>query len=168
MANTTKKTVTESVEELNLDAKVTVRNIAGWTVGFARIADGYGDVTITPNGSTRLSRNEIISQVQSGNRLFTGVDGKGSHATLIIEDKATRIEVDFETESEEQVLFSDDKVKRLFELKTQNTFENHFVNEIKTRAEKYAAMQTIKKSQLNDYAKIRFVEKYTGYKLENI
>lgn len=168
MANTTKKTVAESVEELNLDAKVTVRNIAGWTVGFARIADGYGDVTITPNGSTRLSRNEIISQVQSGNRLFTGVDGKGSHATLIIEDKVTRIEVDFETESEEQVLFSDDKVKRLFELKTQNTFENHFVNEIKTRAEKYAAMQTIKKSQLNDYAKIRFVEKYTGYKLENI
>ena len=71
MANTTKKTVAESVEELNLDAKVTVRNIAGWTVGFARIADGYGDVTITPNGSTRLSRNEIISQVQSGNRLFT-------------------------------------------------------------------------------------------------
>ena len=59
-------------------------------------------------------------------------------------------------------------MKRLFELKTQNTFENHFVNEIKTRAEKYAAMQTIKKSQLNDYAKIRFVEKYTGYKLENI
>ena len=164
---TTKKTVTETVEELNLDAKVTVRNIAGWTVGFKRIADGYGDITITPNGSTRLSRNEIISQIQDGNRLFIGIDGKGSHATLIIEDKATRMEVDFETDANEQVLFSDDKVKLLFD-KTQNVFEKHFVNEIKTRAEKYAAMQTIKKLKLNDYAKIRFAEKYTGYKLENI
>lgn len=164
---TTKKSVTESVEELNLDTKVTVRNIAGWTVGFKRIADGYGDVTITPNGSTRLSRNEIISQIQDGNRLFIGIDEKGSHATLIIEDKATRMEVDFETDTNEQVLFSDDKVKSLFD-KTQNVFEKHFINEIKTRAEKYAAMQTIKKLKLNDYAKIRFAEKYTGYKLENI
>ena len=164
---TTKKSVTESVEELNLDTKVTVRNIAGWTVGFKRIADGYVDVTITPNGSTRLSRNEIISQIQDGNRLFIGIDEKGSHATLIIDDKATRMEVDFETDANEQVLFSDDKVKSLFD-KTQNVFEKHFVNEIKTRAEKYAAMQTIKKLKLNDYAKIRFAEKYTGYKLENI
>lgn len=155
------------VGELNLDTKVTVRNIAGWTVGFSRIADGYGDVTITPNGSTRLSRNEIISQIQNGNKLFLGTDEHGSHATLIIEDKPTRMEVDFETETTTQNIFSEKKISDLFN-ERQTSFETKLVNEIRTRAEKYAAMVTIKKLKLNDYSKIRFVERYTGYKLEAI
>ena len=83
-------------EELNLETKVTVKSIADWTVGFARRADGYGDITIAPKGSVRLSRNEIITQVQNGNKLFAGIDGVGSHPTLIIEDAPTRIEVGFE------------------------------------------------------------------------
>ena len=52
-------------KELNLEQKVTVRSIAGWTTGFARRADGIGDITIAPNGSIRLSRNEIIPQTLS-------------------------------------------------------------------------------------------------------
>lgn len=158
----------EIVKKLDLDEKVTIKSIAGWTVGFSRISDGFGDVTIAPNGSTRLSRNEIISQIQNDNKLFTGIDGKGSHATLIIDDKPTRIEVDFETDNTEQNLFSEEKIKKLFNYKRQKDFENSFVKEIKTRAEKFASMQAIKKLQLNDYNKIRFVEKYTGYRLENI
>ena len=103
-------TTPEIHEELNLDAKVTVKSIAGWNTGFARKVEGIGDVNIAPNGSVRLSRNEIIGQVQSGNKLFTGVDGVGSHATLYIDDKATRIEVEFENENTTQNVFSDSKV----------------------------------------------------------
>ena len=103
-------------EELNLDTKVTVKSIADWTVGFARRADGYGDITISPKGSIRLSRNEIITQVQNGNKLFTGLDGKGSHATLIIEDSPTRIEVGFEDGVEnKQKVFSDELVRNIGE-----------------------------------------------------
>ena len=72
---------------LNLEEKVTVKNIAGWSVGFARLADMRGDVVIPAEGTVRLSRNEIIMQTQNGNRLFTGTDTRGSHATLFIEDK---------------------------------------------------------------------------------
>lgn len=156
----------DNKEELKLDQKVTVRSIAGWNVGFARI-EGFGDLTIAPFGTTRLSRSEIIAQVQNGNRLFTGTDGFGSHPTLIIEDTSTRVELDFESEdgSKKQLAFSDEKMKSLFALKTFNAFKKNFQEAIYTRAEKYAAITAIQRLKLNDYDKIRFVENYTGYKL---
>lgn len=155
-----------NTEELNLEQKVTVRNIAGWSVGFARI-ESIGDVLITPNGTIRLSRGEIISQINMGNRLFTGTDNRGSHATLIIEDKPTRVEVDFESEddSHPQHFYNDEIAKRLFAF-NQNRFEDELPNYIQTRAEKYAIIQSIKKLGLNDYMKIRYIENYTGYKVQ--
>ena len=154
-------------EELNLEQKVTVKNIAGWPVGFARI-DGVGDVSITAEGSTRLSRNEIISQVQNGNRLFIGIDGKGSHATIFIDDAPTRKEVGFDSEdgTEEQIVFTDALVTKVFSIKTKASFEKGFTEAFKTRAEKFAVIQAIKRLKINDYSKIRFAEDYTGYKVQ--
>ena len=159
---------TNKREELNLDTRVTVKSIAGWNVGFARVADGVGDVNITPNGSTRLSRNEIIAQVQNGNKLFLGVDNMGSHATIYIDDEPTRVYLDFDSEdgSRKQEVFTDAKMKSLFEIKTAKSFEAKFQAAICTRAEKYAAIQAIKRLGLNDFNKIRFVENYTGYRVE--
>lgn len=152
-------------EELNLETKVTVKNIAGWTVGFARRADGYGDITISPKGSVRLSRNEIITQVQNGNKLFSGTDGVGSHATLIIDDIPTRVEVGFGNKNSAQKVFSDSLIQELFCLKSTEEFEMKFKESICTRAEKYAAIDAIKRLGINDYSKIRFAENYTGYRL---
>lgn len=73
-------------ENLNLDAKVTVKNLAGWDVTFARLHDGFGDIVIVANGQQRLSRNEVIAQVNNSNKLFTGSDTVGSHATVYIDD----------------------------------------------------------------------------------
>lgn len=152
--------------ELNLDQKVTVRNIAGWNVTFSRI-NGIGDVIITADGSTKLSRNEIISQIQNGNRLFTGRYGDGSHPTLVVDDEATRKEVDFEDENgKKQIVFSDSVVTKLFALKNNETFKKNFKESIQTRAEKYAVIQAIKRLKINDYSKIRFVEDYTGFKIQ--
>ena len=153
-------------EELNLDQKVTVKSIAGWPTSFIR-RDGIGDIEIAPNGSTRLSRNEIISQVQNSNKLFNGIDGKGSHATLYIDDAPTRKEVDFDSVDGErkQVMLNDETVKKLFSLKTQATFEKNLKEVVKTRAEKYAIIQTIRRLGINDYKKILFTEKHTGFKV---
>lgn len=153
-------------EELNLDVKVTVKNIADWNVGFARRADGYGDVSIAPKGSARLSRNEIIAQVQSGNKLFNGTDGFGSHATLYIDDEPTRREVGFETDENKQNMFFNINIKELFSVKKQEDFETKFASLIYTRAEKCAIMEAMKKANVNDFAKIRFAEQHTGYKFQ--
>lgn len=155
-------------ETLNLEEKVTVRNIAGWTVGFSRLSDMRGDVSIPAEGTARLSRNEIIMQTQNGNRLFTGTDTRGSHATIYVEDKATRIEVDFESEDGKvkQDILSDEKVKNLFSLKTDKSFEENLKKSVVTRAEKYALMKIIKRLKFDNYSKMKIVENYTGYKFE--
>lgn len=155
-------------KELNLEQKVTIKSIAGWTTGFARRADGIGDITIAPNGSVRLSRNEIITQVQNGNKLLSGVDGLGSHATLIIDDAPTRVECGFESEdgkTKKQLVFSEEEMTRIFSLKTQAAFERAFKEAICTRAEKYAVIEFLKQGKINDYQKIRFAENYTGFRL---
>ena len=165
---TTTTAASAEPKELNLDTKVTVKNIAGWNVGFARIADGAtGDVNITRGGTARLSRGEIIAQVQNDNKLFVGIDGKGSHATLIIDDTPTRVELDFESEdgTVKQKVFSNELVTSLFNIKNQTAFESSLKDAICTRAEKYALIEAIKELKLNDFSKIRFCEEYTGYQV---
>lgn len=154
-------------EELDLEKKVTVKNIAGWNVGFARRVDGFGDVTISPNGSIKLSRNEIIAQIQNGNKLFSGIDGHGSHATLYIDDAPTRLEVEFDTDGAPQNVLAHVNLKTLFSGKlSQTEFEDKFREAIHTRAEKYAIMEQMRKAGINEYTKIRFAEQYTGYKFQ--
>lgn len=165
----TTATTTKASEpaELNLDEKVTVRSIAEWETGFVRKSDGVGDITIPPKGSVRLSRNEIISQVQTGNKLLTGIDGMGSHATLIIEDEPTRIEVGFDSAdgTRKQEVFSDELVNNLFRITKQDVFEKSFKKSIRTRAESFAIVEAISRLNLNDYKKIRFIEKSTGIEI---
>lgn len=157
---------TTEVQEINLEQKVTIKNIAGWTVGFKRI-EGDGDVTIPPEGTTRLSRSEIISQAQNGNRLLTGTDSRGSHATIYTEDIPTRIEMDFDIPEEKitQQVLTPDVVRKLFKYKTTKAFEENLRKAVVTRAEKYAILQIIKKEKFNDFDKIRIVEDYTGFKM---
>ncbi len=162
--NTPKQETTVIEEDLNLDAKVTVKNLAGWDVTFARLQDGHGDVVIVANGQQRLSRNEVIAQVNNNNKLFTGSDTVGSHATVYIDDAATRRWVGFEEEGKPQKVFTEQLVKDLFAM-SQAKYEAALPKCIRTRAEKYALIETIKKLRLNDYAKMVFASEYTGYKL---
>lgn len=157
---------TDTVKELNLEEKISIKSIAGWTTGFQRI-ESTGDVTIPKNGKVRLPRSEVISQVQSGNKLFTGTDGKGSHATLYIDDEPTRLEVEFDSKEENrvQLVLTPDVVEKMFSYKTIKTFKEKLEKVVVTRAEKYALTQIINKLKLNDHEKIRIVENYTGYKI---
>lgn len=151
-------------EELNLDVKVTVKNLAGWDVTFARIHDGIGDVVIAPNGYQRLYRNEVVAQVNNNNVLFTGTDSIGSHATIYIDDAPTRKLLGFEDDNRQQMIFSEQLVKDLFKM-SQSEYEEKLPVYIKTRAEKYALIKTIKELHLNDYSKMIFAANYSGYKL---
>lgn len=162
----TEKVVSEEVKELNLEQKITLRNIAGWNVGFNRI-ESDGDVTIPPEGTIRITRSEFIAQVQNGNRLLIGTDMRGSHATIYTDDIPTRMEVDFDIPEEKitQNVLTRDAVKKLFEYKTIKIFEEKLRELVVTRAEKYAIIQIIKKEKLDGFEKIRAVENYTGFRM---
>lgn len=157
------KKVVPKIEKYNPEKKVTVRSIANWTTGFQRI-ESNGDVTIPANGSVRLLASEIITQVQNGNILFTGIDGQGAHATLYIDDKPTRIEADFETETTNQIVICEEVVKNLF-AKNKKDFEPELMKLIKTRAEEFAIIGIIRNLKINDYEKVRAVENLTGIRV---
>ena len=116
------------------------------------------------NAKQRLSRNEIQAQVYNGNKLFAGTDGQGSHATIYIEDEATRRWLGFETDNKKQIVFTDDIVKKLFNM-PQEQFEKELPNYIVTRAEKYALNEAIDRLGFNDFRKIMYISKYTEYPL---
>lgn len=160
----TEKTMKEVKEEIRLDDKVVVKSIAPWSTGARRILS-VGDIQIQPKGSVTLTREEIIAQAQSGNRLFTGIDGKGSHATLYIEDAWTRRELEFDTDSAKQKVLTEDVVKKMFELKTFSSFKKNIEENVVTRAEMVFLLDVIKNNKFNDYEKIKFCEEYTGNKL---
>jgi hypothetical protein len=157
----------KNMSELNLDEKVTIRNLADWTVGFKRI-ESNGDCSIPAKGTTRITRNEIIAQSQNGNKLINCIDNIGSHATVVIEDIPTRVELDFESEDgkRKQKILTEDVVAKMFELKQSATFKKHLEENVVTRAEKYAMIEYVKKLKLNDFDKIRAIENYTGLRIE--
>ena len=111
----------DSVEEIRLDKKVTVRSIAPWTTGASRKVS-VGDITIPPLGTVLLSREEIIAQGQNGNTLITGIDGVGSHATWYIEDDYSRSELSFDTDDKKQEFLTQEKIRKIFDLKTKKSF----------------------------------------------
>lgn len=153
---------------IDLNKKVIVKNLCSWCVGFPRI-NSQGDVSIAPLGQVSLTADEVIAQCYSNNKLIVGTDGKGSHAKVFIDDKEIRVEVGFEEEGNENIqnIITQDKVKSLFEVKTLNSFKKKFEEVIVTESEKALVVELIKKLNINDYDKIKFVEAYTGLKIEN-
>ena len=163
-------------DELDLSERVAVRNIADWKVSFTRFIDAPGGndtsgIIIPAHGVYQLTRNEIVAQVNDGRKFFAGTDGQGSHATLYIEDKATRVYLQFETEDTEQNIFTEKALAKIFKIKKQEEFEEAYKNLCQTRAEKMASIKTIKEDMskdgdtFNDFRKVYFIEKLTGYKV---
>lgn len=155
------KETKSKVEEIRMEDKITVTSIAPWATGFRRILT-VGDVSIAPNGTIRLSREEVLAQGQSNNKLLTGIDGIGSHATLYIEDEWTRKELGFDTDEKKQTVINKKLVKDMFDKKTLPAFKKAVEENIVTRAEKFSLLSIIKTLKINEYDKIAFCEEYCG------
>lgn len=155
----------EKIEEVRLDKKVKVRSIAPWVTGSSRKTTN-GDLSIPAKGTALVSRDEIISQAQNGNRLLTGIDGVGSHASWYIEDEYCRNELCFDTDDKKQTFLHEDVIKKIFDVKSQKSFEDKIKENVITRAEKAFLMDCIESLKINDYKKISFCIKYTGMKMK--
>jgi hypothetical protein len=158
------KETKSKTEEIRMEDKITLTSIAPWHTGFARILT-VGDVAIAPHGVVRLSREEVLAQGQSGNKLITGIDDMGSHATLYIEDEWTRKELGFDTDEKRQTVINKKLVKDMFDKKTLSAFKKAVEENIVTRAEKFSLLSIIKTLKINEYDKIAFCEEYCGAKV---
>ena len=153
------------MDSLNMSEKIKIKNLTSFPVGFRRI-NGQGEVNIPPLTTIICDRAEVISQVQSGSILFCGENHDSAHAYIYIDDKDTRIYAGLETEEVAQTVISEDKVKAAFALKTNKAFEKAIDELAVTFSEKKFLVETIKKLEINDYNKIKLVEKHTGLKVE--
>jgi hypothetical protein len=152
---------------VDLNARVVVKNLCEWDLYFPRI-ERTGDVKLVAKGINRLEIGEIQAQVYANNAMFTGIDGRGSHAKIFIEDKDARVFLGFEDEDGKEVqnVLTPDKIKKLFEYKTQSTFEKHVKENVLLDSEKLLLVEEAKKLKVNDFDKIKFIEEYTGFKFE--
>ena len=144
---------------------VRIVNLSNWNLTFRLSNNGeHGDILIPPRGTAYLKRNEIQSQVRNNNVLFVGVDGRGSHAEIYIDDIATRCWLGFETPEKPQVIFTKELVKTLFDM-SYNDFVEKLPEYIVTRAEKMAFKDAIEELHINDYSKIKFAAQHLGFRM---
>lgn len=146
--------VTET-KPLSMEEKITLKNLANWMVGFNKI-ESNGEVNINAGGSVRVSRAEVISQYENGNKLLRG-DGDGTHATIYIDDKATRDYLDITSE-----LIDKNKVKKIFAIDGLDDFRNEIYKTFTTQAEKVLLIKIIRECGFNDFNKIRECEVLCG------
>lgn len=146
--------VTET-KPLSMEEKITLKNLANWMVGFNKI-ESNGEVNINTGGSVRVSRAEVISQYENGNKLLRG-DGDGTHATIYIDDKATRDYLDITSE-----LIDKNKVKKIFAINGLDDFRNEIYKTFTTQAEKVLLIKLIRECGFNDFNKIRECEALCG------
>ena len=149
------------MDSMNMYENISIKNLTGFPVGFRRI-NGSGEINLPPYTSVLCDRAEVISQVQANNYRFCGENNDPSHASIYIDDEATRIYVGFESETVKQNVISEEKIKDAFALKSNKAFEKAVSELAVTLSEKKLLAETIKKLGINDYNKIKFVEKYTG------
>lgn len=161
---------------IDANKKISLKNLTNWALTFKRI-NSIGDVIVPPKGKITMLADEIMAQVYNNNRLFVGEDGKGSHARIFIEDEEVRLEAEFETKDgskgetngapQKQEVLTDEKLKEIFSLKTLVSFKKNIQEKVVSQAEKSRAIEYAKINKINDHDKLEFLEKYTGFKLEN-
>lgn len=147
--------VQEEIKPLNMEEKITLKNLANWMVGFNKL-ETNGEVNIKAGGSIRLSRAEVISQFENGNKLLRG-NGNGDHATIFIDDKLTRDYLDITSE-----LIDKNKVEKIFAIKGLDDFKKEVTRTFTTQAEKVLLIKLIRECGFNDFNKIRECEAVCG------
>ena len=144
--------------EAKLNDKVKVTNLAPWPVYFTRKLNN-GDVKVPANGTIPLERTEVEAQYYDNNRLFTGTDGHGAHAHLIVDDAALRQQ--FEIPEEQQVL-TDELLDKVFAYKSQSTFTAKIDELVVQDYERHRLIDYIQRKKVNDFAKVRYAEQVAG------
>ena len=147
----------ETIDNINTNdtALNILKNLANWMVGFNKI-ETNGEVNIKAGGSIRVTRAEVISQFENGNKLLRG-DGDGTHATIYIDDVATRNYLDITSE-----IIDKNMVKKIFEIKGLEDFRQEIKKTFTTQAEKVLLIKLIRECGFNDFNKIRECETLCG------
>ena len=128
---------------------VLVNNLCSWPLSFWRKA-GQGDIEIPAKAKNYplLSFEEVLAQIQTGNKMFTGTDGMGNHARIqIVNDEQRKQLFGLESvETEDPTLLNLEAVKALLAIRTKAKFNEQLQAMVKTDAEKKMLVELAKQA----------------------
>lgn len=123
--------------------------MCSWPLSFWRKA-GQGDIEIPANAKNYplLSFEEVLAQIQTGNKMFTGTDGMGNHARIqIVNDEQRKQLFGLESvETEDPTLLNLEAVKALLAIRTKAKFNEQLQAMVKTDAEKKMLVELAKQA----------------------
>lgn len=150
------------------ETKVAIDNLTNWDLYFSRIG-GVGDIKVPASVKNfgMIPFEEIQMQIQTGNVMFIGSDGIGSHARLrIVDDEARATLFGMEEDVKVDVLTLD-AVKALLAIKAKPAFNKRLGEMVTTDAEKRMIVELAKQAGAADAEawKVEAIEKLSGYSL---
>ncbi len=151
---------------IDMNSRSKVKNLCDWNISWERYSM-EGDEFIKSGQTVYIPNMEIETQVQNNNLFFVGT-GNGDHARVYIENVEMREHLGFDNKEEKrtQLILNDEKCKEFFEYKTISTFKKHITENVITNQEKSKIVNYAKKTKVNNHEQIRFLETYTGLKID--
>ncbi len=171
--------------------RVEIENLMPWEVGFPARADhlmmtqgGYcvdgGKYIYLPEkdeyqykkGKFKITVEELIQQISSGNRGFVGTDGEGKHACFRINDlELYKTVFDLPDAKELPVQLTQEAIENLFKITTAKKFSEELEKLVVTDSEKKAfAYFTVYHPKLKELPLVilKSVENYTGISIYDV
>lgn len=128
---------------------VLVNNLCGWPLYFKR-STGMGDIEIPANakGFPMLSFEEVLTQIQLGNKMFTGSDGMGNHARIqIVNDEQRKALFGVEgLDVDAPAVVDLESVKALLAIRSKAKFNEQLNRMVATNAEKKMLLELADKA----------------------
>ena len=148
-----------ATNQIDLNKIVLIKNLCNWDIYMRQLSGiSSGSIRIKANASKPMTWGEVILQVEEQNKFFAWNDN-GDHPKVYIQDDELRKYLGFD----KQKVLTEDKVKKIIEYKTMETFKKHVEENVVRNHEKINMIKWAKKHGLNDFDKISYLEEYCGY-----
>ena len=149
----------------DLDKRSKVTNLCPWPVTFI-LPNSHGEVRIDGSKSTTINNAELVTMKDNNSVMLCGTEN-GNHARIYVDNPEFRQYVGFDVPDEKmfQFVLLPEECEKICGLKTDTAFQKNVKEKVILEHEKSIIMDYCRKTKFNDYAKIIFLEEYTGLKL---
>lgn len=150
---------------LDMDKRSKVVNLCTWPVSFV-LPNSKAEIVIGGKKSTTINNTELVTLADNQDIMFYGTYC-GDHARVYVENEEYRKHVGFDDPENKRIQFvlTDSECQKIFDLKTDSSFEKNVKEKVVMYHEKDIIMAYARKINLDSYKRIKFLEEHTGIKL---
>ena len=152
------ETTKEKNKEINMNDSSYVKNICTWTVSYSREIS-VGDENFKELQTKLIPNREIESQFMNNNVFYVGT-GNGNHARFVIKDELLKEHlIKAGLLDKDAFILTEDICRDIINSKTMNEFKRKLDEFIIEKFEGRMFVDVARKLKLNEYDKIKEIEK---------